>query len=136
MVTSYVILESTLVSQTIAGLVPGQTYTLSFQYANVGAEVFQFPEPYGEAGQIDVSIAGQTFQTDLVDYLGAGEQTWYAASFDFTADAATSTLQMWTHDANFFGGIDGVSIVPEPGGVTLFGLAVLGWCVFVWRRRG
>ncbi len=84
-------------------------------------------------GQLRASIAGQNFQTDVLDFEGAGNQTWHVASFDFIADDATANLDIWTQDGLFYGAVDGVSIVPEPNSVVLMVLALVSWAA--WRRR-
>lgn len=131
-VTAEFILDKSLARQTIVGLTPGQQYTLSFHYANAGADV-PIPGNFVFPGSILATIAGQTFETDVLDYLGPGEQVWRLASFSFTANAASTNLDLHTIDAQFFGAIDGVSIVPEPSSCALgaVGLVICG----AWRRR-
>ena len=121
--------------QTIGGLVPGQSYTLTFHYANAGGEIPSITDQWLFPGKIRATIAGQSFETPLLEYEGAGAQSWHLASFPFTADATSTNLDFFTYDVQFFGAIDGVSIVPEPSGFVLCVLGVFGCHAWLRRRR-
>jgi hypothetical protein len=129
------ILETDYAGQNIAGLVPGATYSLSFYYTNVGATLPPGLPVSLQPGTMKATIAGQTYTTEVMAFEGAGLQTWKLAELTFLATQPVEHLGFYTTDQMFFGGIDGVSIVPEPGSVLLMGMALLGLCGSIAARQ-
>jgi hypothetical protein len=132
---SSMIFEFDYAGQDIGGLVPGTTYALRFYYTNVGATFPPtIPIPL-QPGSIQASIAGQTFVTTPLAFVGAGLQTWRLAEFSFLATQPVEHLGFRSNDTQFYGGIDGVSIVPEPGSSLLMGVALAVLCGAVVARK-
>jgi hypothetical protein len=132
---SSMILEYDYAGQDIGGLVPGATYTLRFYYTNVGATFPPtLPIPL-QPGSIRASIAGQTFVTTPFAFEGAGLQTWRLAEFSFLATQPVEHLGFRSSDTQFYGGVDGVTIVPEPGSSLLMGVALVVLCGTVVARK-
>jgi choice-of-anchor C domain-containing protein len=110
---------------------PGQSYTLSFAYANnvVGA---QSSNPGAT-----VSLAGSTLTPFTVNHSTSttSNLNWTLFSSPFTATATTASLQFTSTSTGGNGGIllDAVAVtpVPEPGSLTL--AAVVGSAAFFRR---
>jgi hypothetical protein len=132
---SSMILETDYAGQNISGLVPGATYTLSFYYTNAG---FTLPPTVPislKPGAMIATIAGMTFTTELMAFEGPGLQTWRHAEFQFQATQPVEHLGFYTNDDTFLVGIDGVSIVPEPGSSLLMGAALVVLCGTIAARK-
>ena len=115
------------VQQIITGFTPGQTYTLSFEWANVGLDA-SASSNYANPGFVRASIAGNEFETDEIPHEGFGSQTWRTFSTTFVANGETQVLSfrgVSTIAGGYAAGIDGVSIVPAPAAVSLLGVAGL-----------
>jgi hypothetical protein len=129
------ILENDYAGQNIAGLAPGATYTLRFYYTNVGALLPPGLPISLQPGVMKATIAGQTFLSEPLQFEGAGLQTWKLAELTFQATQPVEHLGFQTTDDMFFGGIDGVSIVPEPGSSLLMGVALVVLIATVVARK-
>jgi hypothetical protein len=125
------------VQQVIAGFTPTATYTVQFSFANAGLSPSSF-SGYQGPGNIQVDIAGQTFITPTIVFDGVGAQTWYSASFQFTATAASETLLFTPNGTivgeGFAGAVDGVQIalVPEPATLAL---GAIGFVAVIWAGK-
>jgi hypothetical protein len=129
------ILENDYAGQNIAGLAPGGTYTLRFYYTNVGALLPPGLPLSLQPGVMKATIAGQTFLSEPLQFEGAGLQTWKLAELTFQATQPVEHLGFQTTSDLFYGGIDGVSIVPEPGSSLLMGVALVVLCGTAVKRK-
>ncbi len=78
------IAQPTGVQQSVAGLVPGQTYRLTLKYNSRNT---------GDDARLHVTIDGQTAFNAIVTPVGAG-QPFNALTFDFTASGETALLKI------------------------------------------
>ena len=134
------------ISQTISGLTPGETYTLSFTWA-----ASQFTDNVGATSQYwDVSFGGTTVSTDTASVASRGFVDWAPYTHDFTATSFTETLSFLAQGSpagnSPFLLIDGISLsaaaaaVPEidpasAGSVMALMLGALGLLDSRARRR-
>lgn len=127
------------IQQIINGLVIGQSYLLSFDWA--GAQQYNFSGVTTEGWQ--VSLGSQTFTTNMITNVSHGFTGWRTQTFTFTATAATEVLSFLAKGtppsgAPPFSLLDNVSLVavPEPGTLwemAIGALALVG--VVMFRRR-
>ncbi len=138
--------KPSVLSQDISGLVIGDKYKLTFDYA-VGQQ-YSFNGPTSDYWQ--ATIDGQTFNTSTLSITGNPGDTfagWDAASFTFTYTGVSPTLTLTDINANGANGsvppfslIDSVGInnaVPEPStwAMMVLGFAGLGYAGMRGRRR-
>jgi len=124
-----------VVSQVVNGFTPGESYTVSLFYSNAGLPLLG--SPYTGPIRLETSIAGNSFSTPSINFLGIGAQQWFLAQYNFVATAASQALIFEPFAGTGEGGaigIDGVSIdlIPTPGAAALLGL---GGLVIARRRR-
>jgi len=130
------------ITQTITGLVVGQSYTLSFDWA--AAQQYGY---YGATtSQWNVSLGDASFSTVVYQLPSQGFSGWMHETRTYTATGSSAVLSFLAAGTPSglppFALLDGVSLssnapassVPEPGGsaLVLAGLGLLGW---VARQR-
>ncbi len=131
------------ISQTLTTVI-GQTYTVSFDYAEA-----QYRQGSGTnwngatQGQWKVSFGGSSQETTLLTIASHGFSGWQHADLVFTATDTSTVLSFLSENGT--GGLppvallDGVSVtsstVPEPGTLSLAGLGIAGMALAVARRR-
>lgn len=120
------------ISQTINGLIAGNTYTLGFWWSAAQQRPFD-----GESSdQWQVTFGSQTQSTAAVNIASHGFSGWQHEAFDFVAGSASELLSFLAVGAPSgvppFALLDGVSLdakgtaVPEPGILALLGIGLLG----------
>lgn len=77
-------------TQTISGLIIGQSYTLTFDYA--GAQVRGYNAVTTHAWDFGLTNEGLSSVTQTLTNGSGGFTGWYTASFDFVASQASDTL--------------------------------------------
>jgi hypothetical protein len=124
-------------AQDVTGLTPGQSYVLTFEYANCGTNLLDEQA----AGFVTAGFVGSTLQsTPIVAFEGIGQQTWRTASFVLTASAANESVVFYGNHAGLGSpiisrmAVDGITlgVIPTPGTLGLAGLAGLA---AIRRRR-
>lgn len=124
-------------SQTISGLTIGQAYVISFMMAAEGETPTQQLTVDMTSGS---SSPAETFTSPVTNTLFW--QNWGSDQYTFLAGASSATVQFSVTHQQFDVGLDAVSIAPatattpEPGSLTLLGLALLGLAAVVTGRRG
>jgi len=125
------------ISQTINGLIVGQTYTLNFDWA--AGQIQSRTGPTTE--QLQASLGGQSFTTSVVDNPNQGFTGWFTDSFTYTATATSEVLSFLSIGTPTglppIALLDGVSLtqnVPEPSTLALM-LTGIGAVGFLVRRR-
>jgi hypothetical protein len=115
--------------------VSGQKYTLTFYQA--GAQQAGFSGATTDQWQVTFGSSVQT--STVMDVPSGGDVAWNSQTMTFTATAASETLtflaQGTPNSDPPFALLDGVSLtlVPEPGSVTLLGFGAA--CIASLRRR-
>lgn len=125
------------VSQDVDGLIVGQQYTLSFEWA--GAQFTRFSGAMNDWW--NVTFGGESVSTPQVHNASHGFTGWQTFSYTFTATQAKQTLTFLAGSDGIgappFLLLDGVSLttaVPEPGSLLLMGVSALGMLGVGWRR--
>lgn len=130
--------EVAAISQTIVGLVPGTTATLTFYWA--GAQQSGFTGPTTD--QWEVSLGSQTQYTPVVDLTSEGFSGWSEVTMTFTPTSTTETLSFLAIGTPSgeppFALLAGVALndVPEPASWALMVSGLVGLIGYMrWRRR-
>ena len=126
------------ISQTVNGLTSGDTYALTFSW---GAGQLQ-SRTGATTEQIQASLGGQSFLTNVVSNPSQGFTGWFTTTFDYTATAGSELLSFLSIGTPTglppIATLDGVSMVdvPEPGSVGLLALGLGFVGLLFMRRRG
>jgi hypothetical protein len=128
------------ISQTVSGLIPGQTYLLSFTWAGN-----QFLDSSSESYNGDISAAWQvslgteTFTTPSVTFAAHGFTGWMTQTFLYTASSTSETLSFLAEGTPNglppVALLDGVSLIPEPANWSVILLGIAGVGAVTYRRR-
>ena len=128
------------IEQTLKGLVVGQTYTVSFDWAAAQQEPFTGANRSGWT----VSLGSDTQSTGVTAIPSEGFSGWMLESFTYTAKASTEVLKFTATGSPAippFALLDGVSVTgpvaPEPStwAMMLLGFTGLGYAGFRSPRR-
>jgi hypothetical protein len=121
--------NSVALTQSISGLTPGTSYTLSFYQASAS----EYNNGDSSTEDWQVSLGSQTENSATMNTSAEGVTPWTLQTLTFTATSATETLSFLAGGTPVGGPpmalLDGVDLevaVPEPASVALFGLSVLG----------
>jgi hypothetical protein len=125
-------------TQTVTGLVIGQTYTLQFDWA-----VSQFADRGGDTTeQMQFSLGGDTFATGVIDNPSHDFQGWMHVSQTFTATSGSEVLDFLSIGTPTglppVALLDGVSLtggVPEPATWAMLLLGFGGLGAMIRHRR-
>jgi hypothetical protein len=129
------------ISQTITGLVAGQSYLLTF---DAGAAQMQ-SRTGATTEQLQVSLGSQTVLTPVVSNPSKGFTGWFSLAYTFTATSASEVLSFLSIGTPSglppIATLDDVSLtaatpVPEPLSLALLGAGVLGLGLVRRARKG
>jgi hypothetical protein len=130
--------EVAAISQTIVGLIPGSTATLTFYWA--GAQQSGFNGPTTD--QWEVSLGSQTQYTPVIDLVSNGFSGWSKVTMTFTATSTSEVLSFLAIGTPSgvppFALLDGVSLsdIPEPASWVLMVSSLAGLVGYMRWRRG
>jgi hypothetical protein len=128
------------IQQTISGLTPGGSYTVSFWWGGAQQESFTG----ATYDQWQVSLGGQTQSTASVSLASHGFSGWMSQSFTYTATSSTEVLSFFAAGGPPgvppFALLDGVTVnasssTPEPATLTLLATGLMGAVGFA-RKYG
>jgi hypothetical protein len=126
------------IQQTINGLTPSDSYTVSFYWA--GAQQYTFNGPNTEQWQ--VSLGSQTQSTAVYQNPSHGFSGWQQQSFTYTATSASEVLSFLAVGTPTgvppFSLLDGVTLnaaTPEPATLALLGSGLLAGVGFVRSKK-
>ena len=128
------------ISQTINGLTPGNSYTVSFWWAAAQQSGFNG----ATQDQWSVTLGSQTQTTSFVTIPTHGFSGWMHQSFTYTATSSSEALTFLASGSPTgvppFALLDGVSLnspstTPEPGTLTLMATGLVGVVGFVRRYQ-
>ena len=135
--------QSGAISQQINGLMVGEFYTLNFYQAGAqqqgynGATTDRF-----QVSLLDAANHGQTFLSALMTNPSHDFQPWQLQTMTFQATSITETLSFLAVGTPTgvppFSLLDGVSLTqqtPEPAGLAIVGLGLIGLAVRRHRRK-
>jgi hypothetical protein len=122
--------QQSAIYQTINGLTPGNSYTVSFWWA--AAQQYTFYGP--NQSQWQVSLGAQTQSTAFAAIPSQGFSGWMNQSFTYTATSSSEVLSFFANGSPPvppFALLDGVTLnanssVPEPGTITLIATGAMG----------
>lgn len=125
------------ISQSVTGLVVGQSYTLTFSWA-----AGQLQSRTGQTTeQLQASLGNQAFSTAVVTDPSRSFTGWFTNSFTYTATATSEVLSFLSIGTPSglppIALLDGISLtttVPEPTSLALLGIPMIG-ASLLWRRR-
>lgn len=131
--------QQSAIYQTINGLTPGDSYTVSFWWA--AAQQYTFDG--ANSSQWQVSLGSQTQSTALESIPSHGFSGWMYQSFSYTATSSSEVLSFFANGSPPvppFALLDGVTLnanssVPEPGTITLMATGLMGVIGAVRRYR-
>jgi PEP-CTERM motif len=127
--------QTSPLTQTISGLIPGHTYNVSFNYAY--AQQFGFN---GDTNQnLTVCLGASCKTTPTLTNPSHGFTGWFTADYSLTANGASDVLSFLAYGSlpvPPFALLDGVSLtaVPEPPTWALMGLGFAGLGFTAYRR--
>jgi hypothetical protein len=125
------------VSQTINGLIIGDSYQLSFDW---GAGQVQSRTGM-TTEQLQASLGGQSFLTSVVNNPSGGFTGWMTQTFTFTANSTSELLSFLSIGTPLglppMAVLDGVSLtqVPEPMSLALLSAGLIGLGIVRSRRK-
>ncbi len=126
-------------TQDITGLIVGQTYALTFNYA--GAQQLEFDGPTTEGFQFGLEGMGINQQTQTLNNVNHGFTGWQTQTFNFVATQASDTLYFLAQgtpagqppfalldSVSLIGGFGTVPTAPEPAtwAMMLIGFGIVG----------
>jgi hypothetical protein len=127
------------ITQTIGGLIPNQTYAVSFAWAGAQQYGTSFTSATTEQWQVSLGTSSQT--TQVINIAGEGFSGWMYQTFDFVATGTSEVLSFLAIGTPSgvppFALLANVSMtqVPEPASMTVLLTGVAGLIGISQRRR-
>jgi hypothetical protein len=125
------------ISQTITGLTVGEAATLTFYWAASQQDIYSG----ATTDVITASLGTQSFSTSILSNVSKGFTAGGTASFTFTPTSSTEVLSFLAAGTPPgvppFAMLSDISLtqVPEPAGLAVFGVALLGLAAYRLRRQ-